>query len=315
MEYKVAKGFLYVLTNPAMPGLTKVGKTTRQPDARVAELSSPTGVPSPFSLAFQQPVEECHFAESWVHSELERGGYRLSNNREFFNAPLHVVVKIVSQAAKLRPPAGAELEGVEDIEDQTPEALAEDLYDVAEEYVRGTDTKLPNLSTAVKYFEQSAALGHPGACSAAGSHYRWGGDGLKPDLEKALSIYLKSVALGTWADLALIAGIFLERRQNSIAQKYWKQFFDMARDNYGEIRDRNVRCYGVWYCESVASGELEHCVDDSAIAHLSALLLEGVKKSMGALEDDPERDYATFKHGQLLAARGFVERMKGGASA
>jgi hypothetical protein len=84
----MAAGFLYVLINPSMPGLAKVGKTERNPTERVGELSSATGVPSRFILAFQQPVADCDFAELWVHRELERGGYRLTSGREFFNAPL-----------------------------------------------------------------------------------------------------------------------------------------------------------------------------------------------------------------------------------
>lgn len=85
----MANGFLYVLINPAMPGLAKVGKTTRNPSNRVSELSAATGVPSPFILAYQQPVQDCHAAEVWVHAELERNGYRVATNREFFKAPLH----------------------------------------------------------------------------------------------------------------------------------------------------------------------------------------------------------------------------------
>lgn len=304
----MAKGFLYVLTNPTMPGLTKVGKTTREPDTRVTELSSPTGVPQPFSLVFQQPVADCHGAEAWVHSELERGGYRLAQNREFFNAPLHVVVQIVAQSAKLITAQDSEEFG--EIATQSNEQLAEDLYELGFAYVNGTDTTLPNTGKAVKHLEQAAALGHAAACSAAGSLYRWGSEGVKQDLEKALSIYLRSVALGTWSDLALIAGIFSDSKQTGIAKKYWNQFFEAARDNYGEARDRSIRQYGVWYCEAVATGELEHCVDDSAVVHLSSLLVAGVDGSIANLEEDPDRAYAGFKQERLLAARKFVERLK-----
>ncbi|MDC0850100.1 GIY-YIG nuclease family protein [Pseudomonas aeruginosa] len=38
-------GFVYVLTSPAMPGLYKVGATTRSPRQRAEELSRGTGVP------------------------------------------------------------------------------------------------------------------------------------------------------------------------------------------------------------------------------------------------------------------------------
>lgn len=48
MEQDLKSGIVYVLSNPAMPGLVKIGKTTRgSVDARLSELYS-TGVPVPF---------------------------------------------------------------------------------------------------------------------------------------------------------------------------------------------------------------------------------------------------------------------------
>ena len=45
-------GIVYVLTNPAMPGIVKIGRTTRGSiDVRLNELYS-TGVPVPFECAF-----------------------------------------------------------------------------------------------------------------------------------------------------------------------------------------------------------------------------------------------------------------------
>jgi len=43
-------GYLYVLSNASMPGLLKIGFTTRPVAERVAELNSATGVPSPFRI-------------------------------------------------------------------------------------------------------------------------------------------------------------------------------------------------------------------------------------------------------------------------
>ena len=44
-------GWVYVLTNPAMPGLVKIGLTSRNPQVRAAELTQATGVPAPFVIA------------------------------------------------------------------------------------------------------------------------------------------------------------------------------------------------------------------------------------------------------------------------
>ena len=47
----MAEGIVYVLTNPAMTGIVKIGKTTRGMSARLSELYS-TGVPLPFECAY-----------------------------------------------------------------------------------------------------------------------------------------------------------------------------------------------------------------------------------------------------------------------
>jgi hypothetical protein len=40
------RGYIYVLTNPNMPGLVKIGYTQRLPRERANDLSRATGVPS-----------------------------------------------------------------------------------------------------------------------------------------------------------------------------------------------------------------------------------------------------------------------------
>lgn len=76
-----AKGYVYVLSNPSMAGLVKIGKTTTSPTRRMSELHS-TGVPTPFELEFAAEVADCHVSERAAHDALDR--YRVSSNREFF---------------------------------------------------------------------------------------------------------------------------------------------------------------------------------------------------------------------------------------
>lgn len=76
------KGSVYVLTNPAMPGLVKVGCTGRTPEIRAAELTASTGVPAPFVVAWAAEVTDHARVESLVHAGLQR--YRSNNAREFF---------------------------------------------------------------------------------------------------------------------------------------------------------------------------------------------------------------------------------------
>ena len=75
-------GYVYILSNAAMPGLLKIGMTTRHPRDRVMELSGATGVPIAFEVLWYMPVSNARAAEAEAHRTLDR--YRLSGNREFF---------------------------------------------------------------------------------------------------------------------------------------------------------------------------------------------------------------------------------------
>ncbi|MEW4983243.1 MAG: GIY-YIG nuclease family protein [Cycloclasticus sp.] len=82
MENDLNTGIVYVLTNPAMPGVVKIGKTSRgSVDARLRELYS-TGVPVPFECAFAGRVSDESKVERAFH--LAFGPYRLNPKREFF---------------------------------------------------------------------------------------------------------------------------------------------------------------------------------------------------------------------------------------
>jgi hypothetical protein len=63
------QGWIYVLVNSSTPGMAKVGRTTRLPRDRAAELSAATGVPTPFVVAFDQPFIDCCEAERLVDTQ------------------------------------------------------------------------------------------------------------------------------------------------------------------------------------------------------------------------------------------------------
>lgn len=85
-------GYVYVLTNRSMPGILKIGRTVRPPSERAVEISSATGVPTPFELVFDVLVPDCVLAERILHRRLEDAGARLKDNREFFEAPVREVI-------------------------------------------------------------------------------------------------------------------------------------------------------------------------------------------------------------------------------
>ncbi len=61
-------GTIYVLVNPSIPGLVKVGKTTRSVDIRIKELSTVTGVPSQFILVYEETFKDVDTIPGWWKS-------------------------------------------------------------------------------------------------------------------------------------------------------------------------------------------------------------------------------------------------------
>ena len=82
-ENNKCKWFVYVLNNPSLEGMVKIGATTKSPSKRCFELSSSTSIPTPFNIVYSQPSINPFKLESIVHSILDE--YRVNKNREFFN--------------------------------------------------------------------------------------------------------------------------------------------------------------------------------------------------------------------------------------
>lgn len=74
---------VYVLTNPAMPSIVKIGKTTQlEVESRMKQLYG-TGVPVPFECAFACQVKDATEVEKALH--IAFGNNRINPNREFFS--------------------------------------------------------------------------------------------------------------------------------------------------------------------------------------------------------------------------------------
>jgi hypothetical protein len=85
---------VYVLTNPAMPGLVKIGKTTQlEVEDRMKQLFS-TGVPVPFDCAFACQVKDAQAVEKALHFAF--GNARINPNREFFKIEPERVIAVLS---------------------------------------------------------------------------------------------------------------------------------------------------------------------------------------------------------------------------
>jgi len=88
----ITNGYVYVLSNPTMPGLLKIGYTDREVDERVDELNS-TGVPVPFDVEAIFGSPNAYKDEQAIHSILAQ--HRVAGNREFFSIAVKEAVKCI----------------------------------------------------------------------------------------------------------------------------------------------------------------------------------------------------------------------------
>ncbi|GDX84734.1 hypothetical protein LBMAG43_07760 [Methylococcaceae bacterium] len=189
------RGYIYVLANSAMPDLVKVGKTTRTPAERAAELSKVTGVPTPFIVVYEQLVDDCTAAEEFVHTMLQQKGYRESDNREFFRAPVSEVIQIIIKMP-------AQFSSNSDFEDdKDAEFLSSESNDELDEFVLDDD--------------QDDEPDYPwlGLWNAAWD-YTFGNGNYIQDKEEAINLYKQAIKLGCLPAYKMIGDIYFHNKNH-----------------------------------------------------------------------------------------------------
>lgn len=84
---------VYVLTNPAMPNLVKIGRTSQEEaSSRIAQLYT-TGVPVPFNLEYACRVQNSDEVEKALHVAF--GPSRVNPKREFFSIAPEQAISIL----------------------------------------------------------------------------------------------------------------------------------------------------------------------------------------------------------------------------
>jgi len=94
---KAPVGRVYVLSNPAMPGLLKIGYTMNTVEGRVKELSLATGVPTEFRIEYQVECRDPAGLEAYAHTFFQSKRY--NGNREFFSISINDVIDILRHNA------------------------------------------------------------------------------------------------------------------------------------------------------------------------------------------------------------------------
>lgn len=131
----MTNGWIYILISPGLhKDLLKIGRTSKAPEDRARELSSATGVPAEYRVAYDVYVQDCIMAERIIHQRLQ--SYRYVKNKEFFMLPLKQAIKLVDDVVSQAGDAN--------------DTLAEKEYILPEviEVLEPTDDEEPDETTA-----------------------------------------------------------------------------------------------------------------------------------------------------------------------
>lgn len=118
------QGIVYILTNPAIPNMIKIGMTTHEDvKLRMAQIYT-TGVPLPFECVYAAKVLNYEKVEKALH--IAFGPDRINPKREFFEIdPMQAIAIIkLMEIEDVTPKVANEKEEVDEIDREAGEAYA-----------------------------------------------------------------------------------------------------------------------------------------------------------------------------------------------
>lgn len=281
------RGWIYVLVNSAMPGLVKVGRTTRPPAERVAELSGATGVALPFVLAFEHEFADCTAAERLIHAELDRRGRRVAANREFFSSPASEVVRLILQLAARLPGAA------EDAPPPPPLIAASVLLAEGDRARNGLGATLEDRSEAARLYNLAALRGSLVAVERLGavclqSHL------LQPSRaarRRALRYLKDGLRRGNYYCAAQLARLYAAEGHVANFGKCWDKFFaDRAAAPLPEA-EADTAAYPaalILYVDGCLRLGLEPGYR-AALAESAEAMVHALADALDRVRDDPDR--------------------------
>jgi hypothetical protein len=118
------QGIVYILTNPSIPNMIKIGMTTVEDvKSRMAQLYT-TGVPLPFECVYAAKVANHEKVEKALH--IAFGPDRVNPKREFFEIEATQAIAIIKlmELEDVTPRVANEVEQVDEIDREAGEAYA-----------------------------------------------------------------------------------------------------------------------------------------------------------------------------------------------
>jgi hypothetical protein len=216
-------GFVYVLFNPSLNGLVKIGRSSRDPEDRAVELSSTTACPTPFVVAYDAYFADACAVERFIHERLTEKGFRKASNREFFQMPVAEAVKTVVAAQAIfdlaRPdavgPCVQDAHGLDALADICQ--LAEALYDGKGDVLEDHDRAIELYRTAAKAGSGRGLFGLAWAWLREDPRVEWGE--IRPLLQNAME-------RGFVEASAYFAVGMVRANHEANARKCWDRFFE-----------------------------------------------------------------------------------------
>lgn len=281
------EGYVYVLMNPSMPNLLKIGQTKKNPEERAKELSSSTGVATNFIVVYKQKFNDCERAEHAVHIILEEEGIRVNKNREFFEAETSDVIEIISQLKKHEDEILSFDNNVSDDEfrdnldedfllgNDFPSSALENPWDAFEEqadaYYYGFDGELIDYELAFEYYEKAFKLNSPTAPHSLGKMYA-DGEGVNKNIKKAVLSYREGIKRGNsicWVEL----GILYEEDNTDNVLKAFNKYIDslsIVEEKYKKIQKQIYSSTSIaQQLENIFSTIYDMKIEDNSISEVA----------------------------------------------
>lgn len=231
--HMLENGYIYVLINPSMDGLVKIGRTSISPEERARQLSTSTGVPTPFVVVYSALFDDCVKTELFIHTYLEDKGFRLSKNREFFEIP----VKEAIDAVILAKETFGEADSVISIENKDFFTSFcepwEEVESQGDKFNYGWGDEIKSSKEAIACYLKAIKLGSVTAYTKIGEIY-YESEDFKPNTTKAIEYIHKGAKEGDFDAYKRLAEIFEDKANIKNANVCWKKFFD-ATDNISEL--------------------------------------------------------------------------------
>jgi hypothetical protein len=193
-------------------------------------------------VVYEQLVDDCTAAEEFVHTMLQQKGYRESDNREFFRAPVSEVIQIIIKMPK-QFSSNSDFEDDEDAEffssesdDELDEFVLDDdedeepdypwlaLWEMAKKYHNGSDDCFQDYDEAMKLYKQAIKLGCSLAYKKIGDMYL-NGEGVTENRKKALDWFKEGVKQGNYECYEGMAMVFYLNDQFEDFHKAYKLLF------------------------------------------------------------------------------------------